>query len=741
MPDPMATWQAGGVGRHRADRPLLERIGRTTAGHARTVTLLWVAAAALALATALGAFGGGSLFDKLTSGSDNVPGESRTGRELLDARSTVGAQLLLALDGVDPAADATQERVADVAQRLSDVPGVLRVVTPYAVPGGLRSAAGRVLVATDGRGVLVTVSLRRDLSGADGAVADVRTTMESADDGLPGASASVGGVPLLITEITDQVEADLRTGESIAFAISLVVMVLVFGGFLAAGLPLAGALVSIVGALASLYAFASVVELDSTVVNVVTVLGLGLSIDYGLLVVSRFREEIAGDPRGGRDRTAVVDAVGRTVARAGRTVTFSALIVAISLCGLLFFQTTVLRAIGAAAVSVVVVALAVALLLVPALLGLLGHRLAPSGRRRIGFGDVAPEVGVFSRLATRVQRRPWWVVAGVLTLLVVAALPALSMRLRSSGTQLLPEGADQRTFFTELDRRYPAAAGADVTVVARATQAQVTSYAAQLERLPGVRSVETPSAVGDVTAIGMRVEGGDESGEIATGVVRRLRADRPGFPTYVVGQAAETLDFVAGIRRRAPIAIGVVVAATFALLFLMTGSVLVPLKALLLNVVSLGASLGVLVVVFQDGALESVLRFTSAGGIETTIPPLVLAFGFGLSMDYEVFLLARIKEQHDAGVPNDAAVVRGLQQSGRIITCAALLVVIVFSGFAAGELLIVKQTGVALVVAVLVDATLVRMLLVPATMTLLGDRNWWAPAPLRRLHDRIGVTH
>jgi RND superfamily putative drug exporter len=551
--------------------------------------------------------------------------------------------------------------------------------------------------------------------------------------------------------------------------VSLLLMVLVFGGFLAAGLPLLGALASIAGALASLFGFASLIDLDATVVNVVTILGLGLCIDYGLLVVSRFREELravtgAGVPdaaappgRRGRHRAAVrpsrsqvVDAVGRTVAVAGRTVLFSGLIVATSLCGLMVFEAAILRAIGAAGVSVVLVALLVALLLVPALLGLAGHRLVRPGsltrlpglrRALTRFGDIAPAAGVFSRLATRVQRRPAWVAGGVVVLLALAALPVLGLQLRSSGTELLPQGTDQRTFFEQLDRRYPALAGPDLQVVARADAAQVESWSAEVARLPGVSGVRPARPVGDLVVLGVTVDGGDPGGSTAADVVRGLREHRPDFPTWVVGQAAGQADYTASVAERAPYAIGLVVVATFALLFLMTGSVLVPLKALVMNVISLGASLGVLVLVFQEGHLQDLLGFTSTGGIESTIPPLVLAFGFGLSMDYEVFLLSRIKEHRDLGRSNDEAVVEGLQHSGRIITSAALLVVIVFAGLVAAKLLVVKQTGVALTVAVAVDATLVRMLLVPATMTLLGEWNWWAPRPLRRLHERFGLAH
>jgi RND superfamily putative drug exporter len=383
------------------------------------------------------------------------------------------------------------------------------------------------------------------------------------------------------------------------------------------------------------------------------------------------------------------------------------------------------------------------------MIGLAGRRMVRPGLptrvpgvrsllRRLG--DVAPAQGVFSRLALRVQRHPWVVAVVVVAALLALAAPALSLRMTSSGTALLPEGADQRTFFEQLDERYPAVAEPEVTVLARAAPTQVQAWAGQVRAVAGVADVVPAKQLDGLVVLGVQVEGDDATGQAATEVVQHLRSHRPDFPIWVVGQAAGELDYSAAIGNRAPLAIGLVVLATFVLLFLMTGSVLVPLKALVMNLVSLGASLGVLVMIFQQGHLESLLGFTSTGAIESTIPPLVLAFGFGLAMDYEVFLLSRINEEHDRTGDNDRAVVRGLQRSGRIITSAALLVVIVFAGLVAGQLLVVKQTGVALATAVAIDATLVRMLLVPATMTLLGEWNWWAPAALRRLHARVGVA-
>jgi RND superfamily putative drug exporter len=255
---------------------------------------------------------------------------------------------------------------------------------------------------------------------------------------------------------------------------------------------------------------------------------------------------------------------------------------------------------------------------------------------------------------------------------------------------------------------------------------------------PGVTDL-TVRPLGDAyRLVAIRVSGPPASDE-AQDLVTTITALNPGFETYVGGQASGQIDFLDSMSRGAPYAVALVVIGTFVLLFLMTGSVVIPVKALVLNVISLGAALGVVVWIFQDGNLEGLLNFSSVGAVESMVPFLVLAFGFGLSMDYEVFLLSRIAEEYEAGAPSDRAVSLGLQRTGRIITSAALLIVIVFAGFIAGDILIIKEMGTALVAAVLIDATIVRMLLVPATMTILGQWNWWAPGPLRRLHERFGI--
>jgi len=414
-------------------------------------------------------------------------------------------------------------------------------------------------------------------------------------------------------------------------------------------------------------------------------------------------------------------------------VLFSGLTVAIALSGLLLFDAGIMRAIGAAGVSIVLVAIVVDLTLIPALCALGSKRLIP--RRR----ETGPDHGVFSRLARMVQARPIVVIVVTLAALLALAWPALSMRLTSSGAEMLPVGAPERVFFDNLNRDYAALSSPDVTVVAEAPLATVEQWAADsVSGLPGVERATARSLTPDLTSMSVQVAG-PPLGDQTDTVIDELRENRPAFTTYVTGQAAGQRDFLSSMVSKAPYAVGLVVLGTFVLLFLMTGSLVIPLKALILNVVSLGAALGVLVMTFQQGHLEGLINFASVGAIESMIPFLVLAFGFGLSMDYELFLLARIAELHRQGVPNDRAVALGLQRSGRIITSAALLIVIVFAGFAAGQLLIIKEIGIALVTAVILDATLVRMLLVPATMTLLGKWNWWAPAPLARWHARHGI--
>jgi len=719
----------------------LSHLGSLIGRHPRTVVVVWLLAVVAAFAGATGAFGNQSLFDRLKSGDPAVAGENLQGRDqLVAAGRSATSTHLLQVTAAQAASPASVAAVRAAATDLRRIPGVVSVAAPQLVPGGIGSPGAKALLPTSGDGFAAVVTFDPSLKGAarDRAQAQVDTRFRQLVAAVPGAKGTTGGLADLIDSITSQVEKDLRAGEGIALPVSFLVMVLVFGGFVAAGMPIVGAIASIGGALASLLAFSHLIDLDATVVNVVTVLGLGLCIDYGLLTVSRFREElrsrVQGRPAAEITHEEVLLSIARTVDSAGRTVVFSGLTVAISLGGLLVFEASILKAIGSAGLSVVLVAMLVALTLVPALCVLGARRLLRRGTEQ------APEEGVFSRLATRVFRRPVLVILAVLVVLGTLAAPAFQLKLTSSGKELLPVSAPQRQFFTQLEQRYPQLSGPALQVVAETDLARAQEYAAALPVVDGHRLVGRAERVnGSLSLVSVEVPGGP-LGDTARHAVTALQSERPDFPTKVIGQASGLHDFTDSLRERAPYAFALVALATLVLLFLMTGSVVIPVKALLMNVVSLGASLGVVVWVFQQGHLEGLLGFASVGAIESTIPLLVLAFGFGLSMDYEVFLLSRIVELHERGVDNDRAVIAGLQRSGRIITSAALLVVIVFSGFVAGRLLVIKETGVGLAVAVLLDATLVRMLLVPATMKLLGTWNWWAPARLRRWHARFGIT-
>jgi RND superfamily putative drug exporter len=754
--DPL-TWDAGAV---------FEKLGAHIAHHPKTTALAWLVFTVVCFGLTLGLFGGQSLFDRLTTGAPGVPGsDSQVAEDLLSRHSTTGASLTAAIDGVDPTDPAVARIVGTTRSGLAGITGVASVIDPYVVPDGPADPAVAGLLARDGQGFLVVVELERDLDAdvEDTALAAVRHGLERLPDELVAATqrpvtGQVGGTSLIVEEITSQVERDLQAGEAVALPIALLVMVLVFGGLLSAGMPLLGAVASIAGGLGSVLALSHPLDMDASVVNVVTVLGLGLSIDYGLLIVSRFREELHAltdddDGRAVRRRRgdgAVQAALVAAMHTAGRTVAFSALTVATSIAGLLVFRPSILRAFGAAGVCVILVAVATATTLVPALLMIAGRRLLrpglvgriPGVRRIIQVtGDVRSDEGAFSRLAGRVQRHPWLVLLGSLAVLAFLALPVRHLELRNSTVELLPLGSDQRAYLETIAEQYPASKSPTAWIVAQASLEDVQAWAPDVEAVEHVASVDPPAPLGSYVVLPVRVDTDDPGGSVAADAVRAIRDLDAPFPTWVAGQAANQVDFLAAIVDRAIWAIGIVVLATFVLLFLMTRSVVIPIKALLTNALSLLASLGVLVWGFQDGHLEGLLGFRSTGGVETYVLALVLAFGFGLAMDYEVFLLSRIKEAYDAGADNDTAVRRGLQRSGRIITSAALIVIVVFAGFVIGKLLVIKEVGFSLAVAVAVDATLVRMLLVPATMTLLGRYNWWAPRWLLRSTRRIEVRH
>ncbi|WP_052681447.1 MMPL family transporter [Saccharothrix sp. ST-888] len=686
----------------------LAALGRFCHRRRRWVLGFWL------LVLALGVLIGGRVFEGSVTGTSAGGSESARGESVVSASDSVRGTVVAVVDGEPVSDPAVRAAVTAATGQIGKLPGVASVADTY--------AAGPALTSTDGRASLISVRMAGGSTDAQLKAVTRELDALRAD----GVHTTVGGDLVLEREVKDQTAGDTRFGELVTLPLTLIVMVLVFGGLAAAGLPVIGAVASVGGALLAMFGFSKIMDIDTSVLPIATVLGLGLSIDYALLMVNRFREE-----RGRGAGTA--HAVERTAATAGRTIGFSGLTVAVALAGLFVFTSPVFRAVAAAGVSVVVISVAAALTLVPALLGFVGHRVkAPTA-------PVSDE-GFFTRTVRRVQRRPVPVVLGCIALLLAAGAPFLGSEWRNSGAAVLPTSSVGRQVTETVQQRFPQQVPAPVTVVVDADRHTAQAYAEDVvAKLPGVSGIRSVAPVTDrVSTVEVLVHGDPQGGQ-AKSVVGELRADRGGLTTYVTGDAASVVDFQHEIATRGPWALGLVAVGTLVLLFLMTGSVVVPVKALLMNVLSLGASLGALTLVFQHGYLSGLLGFSPTGGLETFIPVLVFAFAFGLSMDYEVFLLARIKELRDQGHTCSRAVELGLQRSGRIITSAALLMVIVFAGFAAGQMLMVKEMGIALAVAVAVDATLVRCLLVPTAMTLFGEFNWWAPAPLRRLYQRIGL--
>jgi uncharacterized membrane protein YdfJ with MMPL/SSD domain len=740
---------------------MLRTLGAFIARHRFASLMIWAVVIAACVATALFGVTGESLFQRLSSAGPTVEGEASQAADLLQGDAEEDTESLsLLIHGVDLSSPELGLILTEAAADLAEIEGVTGVINPLAIPplpDGTPNPAAVPLLAPDGTGLLLNAQMEApggDLD--DELLGEVEERLAVAADEVrqlePDATAEVGGTPLLVESLVAVAEADLQRGELIALPIALLVMLIIFGGFLAAGIPLIGALASIAGALGALFAFSYLMEIDTTVLNVITVIGLGLSIDYGLLIVSRFREEFrslverVGESETRRERhELMLQAVGITVDTAGRTVLYSGLTFAIATVGLLVFEPTIIRAIAIGAVSVVLIAILTALVLVPALLGYFGERLLQPGllTRVPGlgplltrFGDVAPREGVFSRLTRRVQRVPVLVSLGGIAVLLLLGSPALNINVSSGGADAIPTASTQYGFVTTLNDQFPLATAPLVQLVSDTDEASAAAWAEEVATLPNVTGTTPPALVNGFWV--SRVEVDQNEGPA---VVREIRDDRPDVDHWVGGTDAASVDYVDSLVAGAPWAALIIAGATFLLLFLMTGSVVIPLTALVISVISLGASVGVLVWGFQEGNLAGLLNFDAdtIAGVDPLVLTLVLTFGFGLAMDYEMFLLARIKEHHEQGESTRLSIETGLQSSGRIISSAALIIVIVFAGFATGNLLQMKQIGVALSVAVLLDATLVRTIVVPAVMTALEKGLWWAPRWMHPIHARFGM--
>jgi RND superfamily putative drug exporter len=550
---------------------------------------------------------------------------------------------------------------------------------------------------------------------------------------VPGVQTEIGGVVPFLRDANHQIESDITRAELITFPILLILLVLIFRGLAAATTPLVIGVIAVLGGFIAVRLLAQITEISTFAVNIITMLGLGMAIDYALFMVSRFREELAA----GRDTPA---AIAATLATAGRTVMVSGLTVAFSLASLLIFPMAFLRSMGWGGMAAVLVAMLAALTVLPALLAVLGPRInALSWRRRSGAASARG--GAWTRLAHSVMRRPVWYAVAVLAVLAVLAAPFLRAEFGGFDERVLPKGTQSRTVTERIAAEFPDGSASPITVlVSGASPQSAAEVATRITGLTDVTGARVTADRGQSSLISVSYAG-EPTGQRARDVVQRIRDLAPpaGAELLVAGRPAFELDQLVSLGARLPWMALLVGSVTVALLFLAFGSVLLPLKAVLMNVVSIGASFGVVVWVFQDGHFADFLGFTSTGFLEPTNLILLLAVLFGLSTDYEVFLLSRVREEWDRSRDNGGAVAGGLQRTGGIITAAALLLIVVLGGFAAGGTASIKMLGIGAVVAIAVDAVLVRALLVPATMRLLGRWNWWAPGPLARVYRRYGL--
>jgi len=721
-------------------------------------SLLLLVLSGLALA------GGGDLRTSNLAGAESTRASDLINREIPPV--TAGSQSFDVLFGSATLRVADPRFRADMRAALAPLRTDGRV-SSIATPYDAAPAQARSLVSRDGRYALATVYVTGDFHSARDDYPRLRRLI--APRGLD--VYGTGGVAVAAT-FNRTLTRDLRRAEVVSLPLALILLLLVFGAVVAALLPLGVGLLAIVGGIGGVYLLTRTTDVSQYALNVVTLIGLGVAIDYSLFIVNRFREELAGG-------LAVPDALARSMATAGRAITFSGITVAIGLAGLLFYQGTLLSSMGLAGTVVVALAVVYALTFLPALLALLGPRV---NRWRLPLGRLRVSDGLWHRLALSVMRRPVLVLAVTLPLLLLAGSPFLSLRLAaSSDIGSLPPNAEVARGDTILHDSFP---GREATYIPIAVQfpGRPLTYARagalydltrKLAALPDVTRVESPftvspslgraayqrlydgprrrlpaslqqglrQSVGPHIAVLYAVTAQQPTSDRARAIVRRVRALRAAGDgvILVTGQTAYDVDATDRILADTPAALIFIVVATYLVLFLLLGSVVLPLKAVITDVLSISASFGAMVWIFQQGHLSKALNFAPSA-IDPLLPVLLFCIVFGLSMDYEVLLLSRIKEAYERSGDNRAAVAEGLERSGRLVTGAAAIMVVVFAAFALADVSLIKALGLGLAIAVAVDATIVRALVVPATMRLLGGLNWWAPHPLARLHRRLGLA-
>ena len=683
----------------------------TTSLPRRIVTVLHAfprrSLAAVLLFVALAGVIGGPVAGALETEGSFAPTDSDSTLALERIEEATGLQpnagILLVVD----TPDGDDSGVAGATRALAGIDGVAS-----AVPAG---------AAEDGSSVLVAGTL-------EASVEEEAVAQEVVDefDGVDG--VTVGGPAVTGLQLGEQVAEDLSRAELLALPLLVLLSILIFGGR-AALLPLMVGATTVLGTFLALTGINQLYGLSVFALNLVIGLGLGLAIDYTLFLVSRYREELAV-------QGATAGAVRTTMATAGRTVVYSAATVAVALATLTLFPLGFLRSMGLAGAAVAVVAAAASLVIAPAAFGLWGAKLA---RRRRRESDAE---GRWYRFSHAVMRRPGAIAAATAAVMIVLAAPALQTEFTPVDGTVVPEDLSSRTVNDALLAQY-GDGGTPVTAAVSSDDATaVAEFAEAASAVPGVAAPAQPVDLGDGVWQVDLVVAGDPAGEDARDVVTDVRAlaDDTGVDALVTGPAAEFADQQQAIRDTLPLAITVLVLLTMLVLWLMTGSVVLPVKAVVMNVLTVGVALGAITFVYQAGRFTDLLGYTPNGGVELSNFLIAAAVVFALSTDYGVFLLGRIKESRDAGLAEREAIATGLGRTGSIVTAAAILLAVAIGAFSTSEITFMQQIGIATAVGVLVDAFVVRSLLVPSLMGMMGKWNWWSPMWLRRVHDRVGLS-
>jgi RND superfamily putative drug exporter len=627
----------------------------------------------------------------------------------------------------------TMSALAGVVAEAADDPSVARAVGPST------PFAGRRFVSADGRVALVMLSLRGDTREKSDALARLGPALmlPLPDGGV--VTPLLGGLVPAAQSLTSVARASLARGERIALPIVAVLLVILFGSLVAALLPVATGAIGITLTLGLVALLARLIPVDAFALNVVSVLGLGVAIDYALFIVARYREGRAASPPGGRTDEALV----RAVETAGRAVLFSSVTVAASLSGLFVFPQRVLHSIAIGGIAVTLLAAALALVVLPAALSFLGPYV---DRGRFASALDAParaarSFAFWRRLARAVMRRRVLVAGAVTVGLLLLALPFRRARTARADVRALPASAEPRRATELLERELPSLVTTSHLILVEGgapTPAELDGVAARARDIEGVVSADLEEATQGAAIVRVRTTAPSESAAAAREVEALRALSAPGGARLLVyGPAAVQLDFTSSLKSRAPFMLAIIGVVMFAVLYAAFRSVILPLKAMLMSALSLTASFGAIVFVFQDGRLSRLLAYEALGTIDATLPVVMFAIVFGLSMDYEVLILGRIREEYLRTGQNAAAIADGLAHTGRLVTGAALLMVVVFAAFGAAPVLYVKALGLGMALAVALDATIVRTLLVPSTMALLGRLNWWSPG--RRRPARTGL--